>query len=236
MSKGTPDGAQNGMWVGGDRLEDADERDCRSKMDDKCRRASPVKSSPFVGASNHRRQEISSLRLRAIQQCPVQSQPPFDPVPTRGVNPTCRRLRIPFLAHCFSFTSTTITAQALVVDPELIFGEPCAGLFFRRSFMCNPSVSPVISGQNYSPTNPVYNSRAFGFNVEKVQYKNVIFTVWDVGGQEKLRPLWRHYFNNTDGLPVFITWDNFSMMQPAVLGLGTGRNALNSVATFACHH
>lgn len=38
-----------------------------------------------------------------------------------------------------------------------------------------------------------------GFNVEKVQYKNVVFTVWDVGGQEKLRPLWRHYFNNTDG-------------------------------------
>jgi Arf/Sar family protein len=29
-----------------------------------------------------------------------------------------------------------------------------------------------------------------GFNVEKVQYKNVLFTVWDVGGQEKLRPLW----------------------------------------------
>lgn len=36
--------------------------------------------------------------------------------------------------------------------------------------------------------------------MEKVQYKNVLFTVWDVGGQEKLRPLWRHYFNNTDGL------------------------------------
>eukprot|EP01018_Ginkgo_biloba_P012415 Gb_10633 [translate_table: standard] len=39
-----------------------------------------------------------------------------------------------------------------------------------------------------------------GFNVEKVQYKNVQFTVWDVGGQEKLRPLWKHYFNTTDGL------------------------------------
>ena len=39
-----------------------------------------------------------------------------------------------------------------------------------------------------------------GFNVEKVQYKNVVFTVWDVGGQQKLRPLWRYYFNNTDGL------------------------------------
>ncbi|KAF3334056.1 ADP-ribosylation factor-like protein [Carex littledalei] len=39
-----------------------------------------------------------------------------------------------------------------------------------------------------------------GFNVEKVQYKNVAFTVWDVGGQEKLRPLWRMYFSNTDAL------------------------------------
>ncbi|GLJ55771.1 hypothetical protein SUGI_1197600 [Cryptomeria japonica] len=39
-----------------------------------------------------------------------------------------------------------------------------------------------------------------GFNVEKVQYKNVMFTVWDVGGQEKLRPLWKHYFSTTDGL------------------------------------
>lgn len=42
-----------------------------------------------------------------------------------------------------------------------------------------------------------------GFNVEKVQYKNVVFTVWDVGGQEKLRPLWKHYFNNTDAL-IFV--------------------------------
>eukprot|EP01026_Neomeris_dumetosa_P016404 TRINITY_DN1622_c0_g2_i1.p2 TRINITY_DN1622_c0_g2~~TRINITY_DN1622_c0_g2_i1.p2 ORF type:complete len:192 (-),score=19.32 TRINITY_DN1622_c0_g2_i1:252-827(-) len=46
-----------------------------------------------------------------------------------------------------------------------------------------------------------------GFNVEKVQYKNVVFTVWDVGGQEKLRPLWRHYFNNTDAL-IFVV-DSF---------------------------
>uniref|UniRef100_A0A0D9XMY6 ADP-ribosylation factor n=1 Tax=Leersia perrieri TaxID=77586 RepID=A0A0D9XMY6_9ORYZ len=44
------------------------------------------------------------------------------------------------------------------------------------------------------------NASVAGFNVEKVQYKNVVFTVWDVGGQEKLRPLWRHYFNNTDAL------------------------------------
>ncbi|KAJ4972565.1 hypothetical protein NE237_005739 [Protea cynaroides] len=38
------------------------------------------------------------------------------------------------------------------------------------------------------------------FNVETVEYKNISFTVWDVGGQDKIRPLWRHYFQNTQGL------------------------------------
>ena len=27
-----------------------------------------------------------------------------------------------------------------------------------------------------------------GFNVEQVDYKNISFTVWDVGGQDKIRP------------------------------------------------
>ena len=28
-----------------------------------------------------------------------------------------------------------------------------------------------------------------GFNVETVEYKNISFTVWDVGGQDKVCPL-----------------------------------------------
>ena len=39
-----------------------------------------------------------------------------------------------------------------------------------------------------------------GFNVETVTYKNTKFNVWDVGGQDKIRPLWRHYFSGTQGL------------------------------------
>lgn len=39
-----------------------------------------------------------------------------------------------------------------------------------------------------------------GFNVETLHYRNLSFVVWDVGGQDKIRPLWRHYFRNTDGL------------------------------------
>lgn len=36
-----------------------------------------------------------------------------------------------------------------------------------------------------------------GFNVETVEYRNIAFTVWDVGGRDKIRPLWRHYYQNT---------------------------------------
>ena len=37
-----------------------------------------------------------------------------------------------------------------------------------------------------------------GFNVETVRYKNVDFTMWDIGGQDRIRPLWRHYYTNTE--------------------------------------
>ncbi|XP_033734420.1 ADP-ribosylation factor-like [Pecten maximus] len=47
-----------------------------------------------------------------------------------------------------------------------------------------------------------------GFNVEEVSpCKGVSFTVWDVGGQEKIRALWRHYFQNTEGL-VYVVDSN----------------------------
>ncbi|TKS70833.1 ADP-ribosylation factor 4 [Collichthys lucidus] len=46
-----------------------------------------------------------------------------------------------------------------------------------------------------------------GFNVETVEYKNISFTVWDVGGQTVIRPLWRHYYINTQGL-IFVVDSN----------------------------
>eukprot|EP01084_Bolivina_argentea_P319747 554607_1 len=46
-----------------------------------------------------------------------------------------------------------------------------------------------------------------GFNVETVQYKNISFTVWDVGGRDKIRPLWRHYYQNTQAL-IFMVDSN----------------------------
>ena len=47
-----------------------------------------------------------------------------------------------------------------------------------------------------------------GFNCEKVKgtlgkAKGVSFMIWDVGGQDKVRPLWKSYTRNTDGI-VFV--------------------------------
>lgn len=35
-----------------------------------------------------------------------------------------------------------------------------------------------------------------GFNVETVEYKGNLFSCWDVGGPDKIRPLWRHYYQD----------------------------------------
>ncbi|KAM6391272.1 ADP-ribosylation factor-like protein 3 isoform 1-T1 [Pluvialis apricaria] len=37
-----------------------------------------------------------------------------------------------------------------------------------------------------------------GFNIKSVQSQGFKLNVWDIGGQRKIRPYWRNYFENTD--------------------------------------
>eukprot|EP01130_Rhizamoeba_saxonica_P018903 TRINITY_DN9635_c0_g1_i1.p1 TRINITY_DN9635_c0_g1~~TRINITY_DN9635_c0_g1_i1.p1 ORF type:complete len:517 (-),score=131.51 TRINITY_DN9635_c0_g1_i1:42-1592(-) len=46
-----------------------------------------------------------------------------------------------------------------------------------------------------------------GFNVESIEYKKVNYTFWDVGGQEKIRTLWRHYYQGTHAV-VYVVDSN----------------------------
>ena len=45
-----------------------------------------------------------------------------------------------------------------------------------------------------------------GFNVETIEYKRKSITFWDVGGCDKIRPLWRHYFANTQAVVFCINF------------------------------
>jgi len=53
----------------------------------------------------------------------------------------------------------------------------------------------------------VHTIPTVGFNVEQVDYKNLHMTIWDVGGQTKIRQLWKHYYQNSDAL-IFIVDSN----------------------------
>ncbi|MES1907782.1 MAG: hypothetical protein MHM6MM_000835 [Cercozoa sp. M6MM] len=43
-----------------------------------------------------------------------------------------------------------------------------------------------------------------GFNVESVDFNDAKLTLWDIGGSDKLRPLWRHYLENTHSIMLFV--------------------------------
>lgn len=54
-----------------------------------------------------------------------------------------------------------------------------------------------------------------GFNVETVQYRNITFTVWDVGGQEKIRKLWRHYYRGTNAVIYVVDCNDIDRIEDA---------------------
>lgn len=42
-----------------------------------------------------------------------------------------------------------------------------------------------------------------GFNVETIKFKDRCFNIWDVGGQDKIRKLWKFYYSGTKAI-VFV--------------------------------
>jgi small GTP-binding protein len=86
--------------------------------------------------------------------------------------------------------------SGLFVKPEmrvLMVGLDCAG---KTTILYKLKLGEIVT------TIPT-----IGFNVESVEFRNINFTVWDVGGQDKIRPLWRHYFQNTQAI-IFVVDSN----------------------------
>ncbi|XP_076167547.1 E3 ubiquitin-protein ligase TRIM23 isoform X2 [Ptiloglossa arizonensis] len=54
-----------------------------------------------------------------------------------------------------------------------------------------------------------------GFNVESLEYKNLVYSLWDVGGQQKFRPLWKHYYHNTQAVIFVVDASNRSRFEEA---------------------
>merc|ERR1719314_9992 len=95
---------------------------------------------------------------------------------------------------------------------ELVLGESM-GIIFSKVFgalLGKQEVRILILGlDNAGKTTILYRLQVdevvqtiptIGFNVETVQYKNIKFQVWDLGGQTSIRPYWRCYYPNTQGI------------------------------------
>lgn len=62
---------------------------------------------------------------------------------------------------------------------------------------------PLLFGRCMNFWNELLNPLlccAQGFNIKSVQSQGFKLNVWDIGGQRKIRPYWRNYFENTDVL------------------------------------
>jgi small GTP-binding protein len=49
-------------------------------------------------------------------------------------------------------------------------------------------------------TTKVHTIPTIGFNTEEIQFRNIKFCMWDVGGQERIRALWKHYYHGTNAV------------------------------------
>jgi len=58
-----------------------------------------------------------------------------------------------------------------------------------------------------------------GFNVETLQFKNIKFTVWDVGGQTRIRNLWRHYYEGSHGLIFVVDCNDVKRIEESAIVL-----------------
>jgi len=88
------------------------------------------------------------------------------------------------------FSSSISLVRARPRSKLLVVGLDAAG---KTTFLYKLKLGEIVTT---CPT--------IGFNVETVEYKTIQMTVWDVGGPDKIRPLWRHYYQDTDAVIFMI--------------------------------
>ena len=54
-----------------------------------------------------------------------------------------------------------------------------------------------------------------GFNMETMEYKGLSMSMWDIGGQDKIRNLWKHYYLNTDAIIYVVDSGDFDRIELA---------------------
>ena len=57
-----------------------------------------------------------------------------------------------------------------------------------------------------------------GYNKEKIEYENGFkIDLWEVGGSKEVRPYWKNYFKNADGIIFVVDSTDFERFDEAAL-------------------
>lgn len=73
-----------------------------------------------------------------------------------------------------------------------------------------------------------------GFNYETFVHKGATFDIWDTGGQDKLRDLWRHYYEQVNGVLFVIDSTDESRLSEARDELHKAMRDLHLKDAFLC--
>ena len=103
------------------------------------------------------------------------------------------------ICRCLVYLFAFLFALACLVG-WLVFSP--AYCYFSHQFFFPPFLNFCLSFSLYKMKlgEVITTIPTIGFNVETVQYKALNMTVWDVGGQTKIRPLWKYYYQNTNAV------------------------------------
>ncbi|EJW88964.1 Arl3l1 protein [Wuchereria bancrofti] len=67
-------------------------------------------------------------------------------------------------------------------------------------FVCLDNAGKTTILKNLASEDIRHITPTQGFNIKSVVSDDVKLNVWDIGGQRKIRPYWKNYFENTDVL------------------------------------
>lgn len=77
----------------------------------------------------------------------------------------------------------------------------------RRTTLLRAAILFKLKRGEKRRAEPVNTIPTLHFNVAQLKLKRTRFSVWDVGGQDAIRPLWRHHFTGTQGV-IFVVDSN----------------------------
>ncbi|ELP87031.1 ADP-ribosylation factor, putative [Entamoeba invadens IP1] len=98
-------------------------------------------------------------------------------------------------------------------------GSWLSSLFFRKEARV-----VMIGLDNAGKTTIMYQLKlkemvktvpTIGFNLERINIGRTIFEIRDLGGQSKIRTLWRHYYNEIDAVVFVVDLTDFERLPEA---------------------